>query len=175
MRLWGLHPSRVALWVLACLIVVADRFSKIWVVANLVEYVPTEVIPWLAPIASFTRLPNTGVAFGMFPQWGAVFKVLSAVVIVAIVFFHRSVEPTDWLTHIALGFMVGGATGNLIDRFLYGHVVDFVDLNFWPFRNFAVFNIADASIVIGVALLLIVVWVQERQVARVKRAESAQS
>lgn len=175
MKLWHLHPSRMALWLLACSIIVADRFSKVWVVTHLVEYVPTDVIPWLAPIATFTRLPNTGVAFGMFPQLGAVFKVLSAVVIVAIVFFHRSVEPGDWLTHVALGFMVGGATGNLIDRFVYGHVVDFIDLNFWPFRSFAIFNIADASITVGVALLLIAVWLQERQVARVRQAESPQS
>ncbi|MBN1922665.1 MAG: signal peptidase II [Anaerolineae bacterium] len=170
-----LHPSRLALWVLAGAIILADRLSKVWVVANLSEYVPTDVWPWLAPVASFTRLPNTGVAFGMFPQLGDIFKILSAVVIVAIIFFHRTVEPEDWLTHIALGFMVGGATGNLIDRLVYGHVVDFIDLNFWPFGNFAVFNIADSSIVIGVSLLLIVVWIQERQAVRVERTESLNS
>lgn len=175
MRLMRLHPSRLALWVLAAVIIIADRLSKAWIVANLSEYVSTDVWAWLAPVASFTRLPNTGVAFGMFPQLGNVFKILSAVVIVAIIFFHRTVEPEDWLTHIALGFMVGGATGNLIDRLTYGHVVDFIDLNFWPFGSFAIFNIADASIVIGVFLLLIVVWVQERQAARVERTESSHS
>jgi len=175
MRLMRLHPSRLALWVLAVAIILADRLSKAWIVANLSEYATTAVLPWLSPIALFTRLPNTGVAFGMFPQLGGVFKILSAAVIVAIIFFHRSVEPKDWLTHIALGFMVGGATGNLIDRLTYGHVVDFIDLNFWPFHNFAIFNIADASIVIGVFLLLIVVWIQERQAARVERSQNPNS
>ncbi len=175
MRFLRLHPSRLALWVLAAVIILADRLSKVWIVAHLAEYVPTDVFPWLAPIASFTRIPNTGVAFGMFPEWGEVFKILSAVVIVAIALFHRSVEPEDWPTHIALGLMVGGATGNLIDRLVYGHVVDFIDVNFWPFRTFAIFNIADASIVIGVAALLVIVWIQERQASRVQRAENPNS
>ncbi|HRT31405.1 MAG TPA: signal peptidase II [Anaerolineae bacterium] len=175
MRRWRLYPSRLVLWGLAAIIILADRLSKAWVLAHLTEYVPADVFPWLAPIASFTRLPNTGVAFGMFPQFGDIFKILSAGVIVAIIFFSRSLDPHDWFTHVALGFMVGGATGNLIDRLIYGYVVDFIDLNFWPFRSFAVFNLADASIVIGVGLLLVVVWVQERRAAHVNRAENPDS
>lgn len=168
----SMRPSRVLLWALAALIVAADQLSKTWIVTHLLEYKPTDVIPWLAPVLSFTRLSNTGVAFGLFPQLGGLFTVLSAVVIVAIVIFHRSVEPGDWLTHGALGLMVGGAAGNLVDRLVHGHVIDFIDLNFWPFRSFAVFNLADACIVTGVSMLLVGVWIQERQAARVERAQN---
>lgn len=170
-----LRSSRVLLWALAASIIVADQLSKAWVVAHLPEYTPTDVFPWLAPILSFTRLSNTGVAFGLFPQFGGVFTILSAAVIAAIIAFHRTVDAEDWHTHGALGLMIGGASGNLIDRLLHGHVIDFIDLNFWPFRSWAVFNIADASIVVGVGLLLLVVWIQERQAARVERAENLSS
>lgn len=170
MRDW--RSSRVLLWTLAALVLIADQLSKAWVVAHLPEHVPTDVFPWLAPILSFTRLSNTGVAFGLLPQFGGVFTILSAVVIVAIVFFQRTVSREDWLTHGALGLMIGGATGNLVDRLLHGHVIDFIDLNFWPLRSWAVFNIADASIVMGVTLLMLSVWLQERREARVEQVEN---
>jgi len=153
------------LWGGAAFVLGVDQLSKSWVVENLPEHVPVDVFPWLRSVLSFTRLTNTGVAFGLFPQFGSFFTVLAAVVIVAILFFYRTLEVEDWLTHLALGLQIGGALGNLVDRLFRGSVVDFLDVNFWPFENFPVFNLADSAIVVGVALLLISTWLQDRREA----------
>jgi signal peptidase II len=55
--------------------------------------------------------------------------------------------------------------GNWIDRIVHGSVIDFLDVNFWPFQNWPVFNLADSAIVVGVTLLLISTWIQERQLS----------
>jgi signal peptidase II len=149
----------------AALVVAADQLSKAWVVQNLPEHVPVDVFPWLHSVLSFTRLTNTGVAFGLFPQFGDFFTVLAAVVIVAILFFYRTLEIEDWLMHLALGLQIGGALGNLVDRIFRGSVVDFLDVNFWPLHEWPVFNLADSAIVVGVALLLLSTWRQERKEA----------
>jgi signal peptidase II len=157
--------SRLLLWGSAALVVLLDQLSKVWVLRHLPFGVPTDPLPWLRPILSFTYITNTGVAFGLFPQAGDFFKLLSAVVIVGIILFQRSIPPQDWVTHMALGLQVGGALGNLIDRFVRGSVVDFLDVNFWPFKRWAVFNLADSAIVVGVFVLLLYTMWQERQMA----------
>ncbi|MBN1262065.1 MAG: signal peptidase II [Anaerolineae bacterium] len=160
----SLARKGLLLWGVAAVVVLADQLSKLWVVNNLPEYVSVDIIPWLSPIFSFTRLSNTGVAFGLFPQFGGFFTVLSLVVVVAIVLFYRSLSSGDWLTHLALGLQIGGALGNLVDRLARGFVViDFIDLNFWPLRDWPVFNLADSSIVVGVGLLLLATWLEERR------------
>ncbi len=157
--------SRLLLWGSATFIVLVDQISKVWVSRNLPFGIPSDPLPWLRPILSFTYITNTGVAFGMFPQAGEFFKLLSAVVIVGIVLFHRTLPPRDWVTHTALGLQVGGALGNLVDRFVRGSVVDFLDVNFWPFKRWAVFNLADSAIVVGVCILLLNTMWQEHQAA----------
>jgi signal peptidase II len=157
--------SRLLLWGSAAVVVLADQISKVWVAHTLPFGVPSNPLPWLRPILSFTYITNTGVAFGLFPQAGDFFKVLSAAVIVGIFLFQRSLPPQDWVTHLALGLQVGGALGNLVDRFVRGSVVDFLDVNFWPFKRWAVFNLADSAIVVGVFILLLNAMWQERQAA----------
>ncbi len=159
--------SRLLLWGSAVVVVLADQVSKVWVTQALPFGIPTDLFPWLRPILSFTYITNTGVAFGLFPQAGDFFKFLSAAVIVGIFLFQRSLPPQDWVTHLALGLQVGGALGNLVDRFVRGSVVDFLDVNFWPFKRWAVFNLADSAIVVGVFILLLNAMWQERQAALV--------
>jgi signal peptidase II len=107
-----------------------------------------------APIAAlerwftFTYVTNTGAAFGLFPSHGYIFVVVAVVVAVAIAIYYWHMPEGQILIKISLGLQLGGAMGNLIDRLLYGHVVDFIDFKLWP-----VFNLADTSIVLGVALL----------------------
>lgn len=143
------------------MVLAADQLSKFWVVQNLPEQVPVDVFPWLRPVLSLTYLNNTGVAFGLFPQFGDFFTILAAVVVAAIIFFYRTLDSDDWLTQLALGLQIGGALGNLADRLCRGSVVDFLDVNFWPLQAWPVFNLADASIVVGVILLLFHTWQQE--------------
>lgn len=112
---------------------------------------------WLAPYARFVHWKNTGAAFGMAPGLSEVFKYLAIVVGIAIIAYFPQVPRQDWPLRYAMSLQLGGALGNLIDRLTIGHVTDFISVG-----NFAVFNIADASISIGVAVLIIGLWIIER-------------
>jgi len=87
-----------------------------------------------------------------------VFTLLAFVVIGAILYYYPQVESDDWTLKLAMGLQLGGAAGNLIDRLLAGQVTDFISVSVFP-----VFNIADASITVGVLVLLLGVWIKERQ------------
>ncbi len=147
--------SRLLLLGGAALVLLADQLSKQWVVHTLPEYTTVDVIPWLKPILSFTYVHNTGVAFGLFPQLGGVFTLLSAAVIVALLIFYRTIPVDELWIHLALGLMTGGALGNLLDRLLRGSVVDFLDFNFWPLQSWPIFNVADSAVVVGTTILVL--------------------
>ncbi len=136
-------------------VVVLDQITKALVAANLPLMEPVDLISWMAPVFSFTFVHNTGIAFGLFPGRGYLFLAFSIVVALGAVIFRTKVVGPEWWNHLALGLVVGGALGNIIDRLLRGYVVDFLDVNFWPFRTWPVFNLADASVVVGVGLLLL--------------------
>lgn len=155
--------SRLLLWGSAALVLLIDQLVKLWVVLNLPEQLPVDVFPWLHPILSFTYLKNSGVAFGLFPQFGDAFTLLALVVVGAIIFFQHSLPLEDWMLHLALGLQVGGALGNLADRLFRGAVVDFLDVNFWPLRTWPVFNVADSAIVVGVVVLFLSTLLEQRQ------------
>ncbi|MEJ5200839.1 MAG: signal peptidase II [Anaerolineales bacterium] len=146
------------LFVLSGAVIVLDQVSKYWVRAN----IPLEGIwspwPWLTPYARLVHWYNTGVVFGLFQGKGDIFAVLAIIVSIAIVYYFPRIPPRDWPLRIALGLQLGGAIGNLIDRIVLGHVIDFISI--W---TFAVFNIADASITMGVIVLIAGIIVEERQ------------
>jgi signal peptidase II len=147
--------SRLLFWGGMASIVALDQLSKWWVLRHLPAYTPVDLISQLAPVFSFTFVKNTGVAFGLFPHLGGLFTVLSALVTVGILIFHRAIAEDDLWVYGGLGLVTGGALGNLIDRLAHGYVVDFIDVNLWPLREWPVFNIADSAIVVGVAILLL--------------------
>lgn len=150
----------------AALVLLVDQVSKHLVAARLAEGQSWDIVPWLAPVFRITHATNTGAAFGLFPGWGDFFIVIAAVVIVAIILYHRHLPDGQWLVRVALGLQLGGAIGNLMDRLSRGSVVDFIDLSFWPLHEWPVFNLADASIVTGVALLaLLMLWEERRELA----------
>ncbi len=140
-----------------------DQITKAWMVAHLPLYRPTDLIPGLAPILSFTLVENTGVAFGLFPSLGQLFMWLAIVVVVGILAFRRTIPAGDLWVHISLGLVTGGAIGNVIDRLARGYVVDFIDVNFWPLASWPVFNLADAAIVLGVGVLMVDSFLMERE------------
>lgn len=96
-----------------------------------------------------TRVHNTGAAFGMFRGQRLILVFVALVVVAAIVFVAAHLRPNSLLARSALALIAGGAVGNLIDRVMLGGVTDFLDLGWWP-----VFNVADMSLDIGVALLV---------------------
>jgi signal peptidase II len=144
----------LVLVVVAALTLVADRVTKLIVTNNLTLNETWEP-PALHSVFSITYTTNTGAAFGLFPKQGALFVLIAFVVITAIIVYYRYLPEGYMLARVALGLMLAGALGNLIDRLRQGYVVDFADLNFWPLQNWPVFNVADSAIVVGVGLLAI--------------------
>lgn len=145
------------LTLIAGTVIALDQITKYWVRSNIAmgeTWMPWE---WLAPYARIAHWYNTGVAFGMFQGRGTVFTILAFLVAGAIIFYFPSVPSQDWSLRLAMGLQLGGAMGNLIDRITIGHVTDFISIG-----NFPVFNIADSSITVGVGVLLLGIWLQER-------------
>lgn len=149
----------------AALVLLVDQASKYLVITRLGEGQSWDIAPWLAPLFRITHVTNTGAAFGLFPQLGDFLVVIAAIVVVAIFIYQRHLPDGQWLVRVALGLQLGGAVGNnLVDRLRRGSVVDFIDLNFWPLREWPVFNVADTSIVTGVFLLALwMLWEERRE------------
>lgn len=121
----------------------------------------------IAGLFRFTFITNTGAAFGMFPQLGSVLMVIAIIVVIGVIAFSHHLPITDIWVRISMGLILGGAMGNLSDRILRSYVVDFVDIGFWP-----IFNIADLSIVLGVAILSYCLWEEENKLDSSQRVAS---
>jgi signal peptidase II len=148
----------------AALVVFVDQLSKYLVMAWLEEGQSRAIVPWLAPVFHITPVTNTGVAFGMFPGAGRVFAIVPAIVAMAILIYGWQLPDEQWLMRMVLGFPLGGATGNLVDRLRQGFVIDFIDLSFWPMRDWPICNLADGAIVAGVGMLALLILWEERHV-----------
>jgi signal peptidase II len=145
-------PRRWALFgVLAIGIVVFDQLAKAWIVGNLaVGDRPTQVLgDWVRIV----HWRNSGILFGMLPQSAAAFAIASLVVAGLIVLYHARAGRGLFVT-LALGLLLGGALGNLIDRVRYGSVIDFVDMGIGAWR-FYTYNVADAAISTSIVLLVL--------------------
>jgi signal peptidase II len=156
-----------AIFLIAAVIVLLDQWTKELVRDNIPQgstWLPESLL-WLSPYARIVHWYNTGAAFGMFKDASTILTVLAFIVIGAILFYYPQVNREDWSLRLALSMQLGGALGNLVDRLTIGHVTDFISVG-----NFPVFNIADASISVGAAVLFIGVWLQER--AERKRRDS---
>jgi signal peptidase II len=132
---------------LALLVLLADQAVKALVSDKLKNGRVVEVL------GGFVRLDytfNTGAAFGIFRTGGVVFAAVAVGVSAGIVIYYRRVATSPLILRAALGLILGGALGNLLDRIRLGYVVDFIDLRWWP-----VFNLADSAIVVGVCLLVL--------------------
>lgn len=140
-------------------VVALDQWTK-WLVRENIEFggmwLPVW-LSWLSPYARIVHWYNSGAAFGMFQNGNLVFTILAFIVIGAILYYYPQVEAEDWTLKLAMGLQLAGASGNLIDRLLMGKVTDFISVGVFP-----VFNIADASITVGVIVLLLGVWIKER-------------
>ncbi len=144
---------------LAGIIIALDQWTK-WLVRRDIPFQGAwlpDWLQWLAPYARIVNWSNSGAAFGTFQNGNAVFTVLAIIVILAIIYYYPRVEADDWTLRLAMGLQLGGAAGNLIDRLLMQRVTDFIAVGTFP-----VFNMADASISIGVVVLILGVWLKER-------------
>jgi signal peptidase II len=142
---------------LAVAVVVAliDQLAKFWVVGLFAARPGERLIPVL-PVLNFALTMNRGVSFGMFNNDAAmnavVFTLVAAVIVAALlVWLARARDP---MLTSGIGLVVGGALGNVVDRLMRGAVVDFIDFHIGQWHWF-VFNLADAAISVGVALMVI--------------------
>ena len=140
-----------------------DQLSKTWVVKNLGF---TDRIPVIDGFFYLTHVRNPGAAFSLFADApeairAPFFIVTTLIALGLIVSFFRKLSPRDRLAALALGLILGGAVGNLVDRLIYGEVVDFLHLRLWSGYSWPDFNVADSSIVVGVALLVLELFASE--------------
>lgn len=142
------------LFFVSIFIIALDQISKNWVIDNMVLGQSLVLLPELHPYLQLTRSYNTGAAFGIFPDAGPAFLILSILITMAMLFFYAQSSTKADLMHIGFGLVIGGAVGNVIDRLQHGHVIDFVHIRI-PGVVSNVSNFADHAIVIGVAFLLI--------------------
>lgn len=141
--------GRYLFWLTFVFFLLLDQLSKIAVLNNFKE---GQSLPVIKNFFHLTLVRNTGIAFGLLKGVDRSFFIASALVIaVAIVghFLYR--KPEGYFLNISLGLVFAGALGNLIDRIIRGRVIDFFDFKVWP-----VFNIADSSIVVGIICLVLV-------------------
>jgi signal peptidase II len=128
------------------------------------------VISMLTPLHSFpiikgmlhlTYVENTGVAFGLMKNQRPFLILVGIIVCALIIIFYKSSLKSEILLRFALALILGGSLGNLFDRVFYGHVIDYIDL-----RVFPVFNLADISINVGIALVLIDQFIRRNECTR---------
>ena len=142
-------------------IVALDQWTKYLVRSRLAFGEAWSPWEWLMPYARIVHWNNTGAAFGLFPAAGVIFTIVAILVTVAIIYYYPLVPKNQIGVRIALPMQLAGALGNLIDRLSIGTVTDFVSLGAFP-----VFNVADASISIGVAVLVVVMFLEDRRTRR---------
>lgn len=149
----------VVFGVIAAAVVIADQLSKVWIRSQLVYGDrPTEVV---GNFVRFVFSQNRGGIFGLFGDSAVILAVSSLIVIGLIVVYEWREGSHSWLLTVALGLLLGGAIGNLIDRILYGYVTDFIDVGIGDSR-FYTFNVADSAISVALFLLIVVALFRER-------------
>ena len=138
----------VVFFLTALLIVVADQLSKTWIRTNLAVGQSIPEVGFLR----LTHVTNTGSAFGLFQGHSFALTIVAlvgiAVILLYALFVYRRFPFLDNMPNrVALGLILGGTAGNLIDRLRLGYVTDFIDFGFWP-----AFNLADSAVVVGVII-----------------------
>jgi signal peptidase II len=135
------------IFIISISVVAVDQISKKLISINLL---PGQSKPIIENIFCLTLVHNKGVAFGLFSERAAFFVFISIIVVLLIIVSFQKIKGYGLLLKVGLSLILGGAVGNLIDRFMFGYVIDFLDFRIWP-----VFNIADSAITIGAGLLVI--------------------
>jgi len=141
------------LWVSAVVLLV-DQCTKLLADAMLILYQPVELIPHFA----LRKAYNSGAAFSFLADesgWQRWFFIALAMIVIGVlVVWLRRLPAEEVRTRLALALILGGAAGNVVDRLVYGYVIDFIDV-FYGSWHWPTFNIADSAIFVGAFLLIL--------------------
>lgn len=151
--------------------VLLDQLSKLYIDSSFELY---ESVTVLENFFHITYIRNRGAAFGILSDNALrlpFFIVVSLIAIVGIIWYLRHLRNDQKLSILSLGLILSGAIGNLIDRVRLGEVIDFVDVH-WYNYHWPAFNVADSAICVGVGLLMIETWREERQTKKNKQGVS---
>ena len=148
------HTKELTFFLTAVIVVAVDQLSKYLVEANMImgQSIPEE------GFFRITYTTNTGGVFGIFANQTFLITVTAIIGVVAILIYSRYPQANRVPIRIALGMLLGGAVGNLIDRIRLGAVVDFIDVGAWP-----VFNLADSAVVVGIIIIIYYLLFQSRR------------
>ncbi|MDG2050695.1 MAG: signal peptidase II [Myxococcota bacterium] len=147
-------------WIAFGSLFLLDQGCKVWVVAHVVPGGRWTFMDGLEPLLSITHARNPGGAFGLLVDWPwgsrlAVFVAVAVLACVAVWIFYRSMAPGERFNAAALGLILGGTAGNLVDRVTRGEVVDYLHLDFGGRGAWPDFNVADLGILLGVGALIL--------------------
>jgi len=139
-------------------IIILDQATKLWAEYDLKER-PGATITLIDGFLDLKYARNPGAAFSLFRNWspgarGAFFIVVSIVAVGAMIVLYRRMPERRPLYEWALGLLIGGAVGNLIDRIRFNEVIDFIDMH-WKATHWPTYNVADTAIVVGIGLVLL--------------------
>jgi signal peptidase II len=145
--------------IIAACVVALDQITKLWIRSHITLYESVPVIGCL----SLNNVRNTGSAFGLFVNQGFLLALIGVVGVLAILLFYRYFSKSSLLGISALSLIFGGAIGNLIDRFRFGFVTDFIDVRLWRNYHWPTFNVADSAITVGSIMLLVFIFLTFRK------------
>jgi len=139
------------LWLLGGGVYILDQWTKFWINARLPlgSYGPGANIPVFPGFCNFVHVGNTGAAWSMFSGASTILALLAVGTLFAVFFWRRHLGLRQPMAQMAFGLLCGGICGNLTDRLLHGHVIDFIDLHFGSYI-YPTFNVADSGICVGV-------------------------
>lgn len=145
-----MNRKNILIFSAALFVFILDQLTKSLIRQNIQL---NQSIPIIKNALHLTYITNTGSAFGLFKGLNLFFILFSIIVIIAIFYYLRKIVKNKKLLQFAVGLLLGGTIGNLIDRIVYGAVTDFIDFRIWP-----VFNAADSAVTISAILLIILLW-----------------
>ena len=148
----------------AAVVLLVDLNIKLWVEANLALYQSTFPLPFLEPYLGLTHARNTGVAFSMFQGAGSLVFIIGAIVSSVLIYQAIRLPAGNRAVRLALGLILGGTLGNMIDRLRHGYVTDMIHFRIPQIGfDFPVSNFADVFIFCGVVLFIAITLWRERQ------------
>lgn len=152
-------------YIIAIIVIGIDQLSK-WIIVNTMEY--GEQITVMENFFYLTSHRNEGAAWGILQGQMLFFYIITAVVVIGIIFYMQKYAKESKLLAISLSLILGGALGNFIDRLFRKEVVDFFDFIIFKY-DYPIFNVADSALVVGVMLIIIATIIDETKKGKIKK------